>query len=116
MDRDPLFDRAGQYALRVTGTSMNKLAQPGDYIIVAEWAETGYELKSGMVVVVHRERGGLTETTVKRVREGQKGWELWPESTDPAHQDRIDLEHGENDVEVRVIGLVIGYYRRQPQP
>lgn len=116
MDRDPRYERAGQYALRVVGNSINKKAQHGDYVIVAEWASLGIELKDGLLVVVQRERGGTVETTVKRLRSGREGWELWPESTDPAHQEKIALHDGDKDVEVRVVGLVIGYYRQEPQP
>lgn len=101
---------APQFALRVVGTSMNKVAGPGQYVIVASWPELGMDLKDGDLVVVRRERAMTYEVTLKRARRGEKGWELWPESTDPKHQEPVALEDGDRDVEVAIVGKVIGRY------
>jgi SOS-response transcriptional repressor LexA len=69
---DPRYGRAAQYALRVVGTSMNKIAQPGDSIIVADWAELGREIKAGDLLVVRRQDGERFETTLKRAKRGRE--------------------------------------------
>jgi SOS-response transcriptional repressor LexA len=101
-----------QFALQVVGTSMNKVAQPGDYVIVASWSDMGTELQDDDLVVVKRLRGTTYEVTLKRARQSEKGWQLWPESSDPRWQTPLKLEDGDNDVEVVIIGRVIGIYKR----
>jgi SOS-response transcriptional repressor LexA len=108
---DPRFSRAPQYALKVVGTSMNKVAPPGQYVIVVSWAELGAELRDGDLVVVKRSRAMTYEVTLKRARRGKSGeWELWPESTDPKHQEPVILGDGDREVEVEVVGKVVGRY------
>jgi len=107
---DPRFSRAPQIAYRVIGTSMNKVAQPGQFVIVASWPELGDELKDGDLVVVRRERAMTHEITLKRARLKNGEWQLWPESTDPRHQEPIELSDGGRDVVVSIIGKVIGKY------
>ena len=65
---DPRYPNVEQFALRVVGTSMNKIAAPGQYVIVASWAELGAELKDGDLVVVRRERAMTYEATLKRAK------------------------------------------------
>lgn len=108
---DPRFAGAPQYALRGVGTSMNKVAPPGQYVIVASWPELGVELRDGDLVVVKRSRAMTYEVTLKRARKGEKGeWQLWPESTDPRYQEPVILGDGDRDVEVSVIAKVVGRY------
>lgn len=108
---DPRYPTLPQFALRVVGMSMNKIAPPGQYVIVVSWAELGANLNDGDLVVVKRTRAMTYEVTLKRAKMGKNGeWELWPESTDPRHQEPILLHDGENDVEVEVIGKVVGRY------
>jgi SOS-response transcriptional repressor LexA len=99
-----------QYALRVVGTSMNKVARPGIYVIVVDWSDNGAEIKEGDLVVVRRERAHTYEVTLKRAKMGKDTWELWPESDDPRHQEPIKLKHHNPDWTVAVIGKVIGKY------
>lgn len=108
--RDMAYARATQYALLVVGNSMNKVAQAGQYVIVADWPETGLELRDGDLVVVRRDRSMTYEVTLKRARKNGNGWELWPESTDPQWQKPIQLD--DKDVEVSIVGKVIGKYER----
>lgn len=107
---DQRYGRAPQFALKVIGTSMNKVAQPGQFVIVASWPELGDELKDGDLVVVRRERAMTHEITLKRARLKNGEWQLWPESTDPRHQEPIELSDGGRDVVVSIIGKVIGKY------
>lgn len=107
---NPLYRRARQFALKVIGTSMNRVVQPGDYVIVATWPDLGAELRDGELVVVRRERAMTYEVTLKRAKWNGKGWELWPESTDPRYQEPIRMDDGDREVEVSIVGKVIGRY------
>lgn len=107
---NPKYSRAPQYALAVVGTSMNRVVKEGEYVIVASWDELGREARDGDLVVVRRERSMTYEVTLKRVREGLDGLELWPESDDPRWQEPLTLSDGDRDVEVKIVGLVIGKY------
>ncbi len=71
--RNPRYTRARQFALKVVGTSMNKVVQPGEYVIVASWPDLGTELRDGELVVVRRERAMTYEVTLKRARWNGKG-------------------------------------------
>lgn len=108
---DLRYARLPQIAFRVVGSSMNRLVGDGEYVICVDYAETPMPLRHGDIVVAERRRGGNIERTVKEVRLGRKGTELWPKSTDPEHQTVLILEAPEEDTEVAVIGIVIGYYR-----
>jgi len=57
-----------------------------------------------------RDSGGLVETTIKEVRETGPGMELWPCSTNPAHNGPIQLGNGEESTSVAIKGFVIGAY------
>lgn len=108
---DRRFPRARQFALRVVGSSMNKYIEPGAFVIVADWADLGLgEPRQDDVLVIRRQRAMTYETTLKRARLGPSGWELWPESNDPRYQEPLTLQDGDRDVEVTIVGLVIGRY------
>lgn len=109
---DPRYTRAPQFALRVVGTSMNKVALPGQYVTVASWPELGLELQDGDLVVVKRSRAMTYEVTLKRARKGNNGeWQLWPESTDVRYQEPVTMGDGDRDVEITVVGKVAGVYK-----
>lgn len=109
---DPRYSRLPQIAFRVSGSSMNRKVSDGEYVICVDYAETPMPLREGDVVVAERRRfGSETERTVKRVRMNRGKPELWPDSDDPEHQKPLRLDTKEADVEVRVAGLVVGYYR-----
>lgn len=111
MVADPRYADHRQFALRVVGTSMDRTVKPGTYVIVAEWVTEGTAgLRDGDMVVVRRHGARGYETTLKRARKKGIAWELWPESTDPDYQSPLTLGDGERDVEVRIIGKVIGRY------
>lgn len=60
-------------------------------------------------------RGGLVEATVKRIRKGKGGLELWPESDDPRYQERVPLKPAKGEAEVVIRGLVIATYNPIPR-
>lgn len=108
---DPRYARLPQIAFRVIGTSMNRKVVDGEYVICLDYSSTPMALRDGDVVVAERCRAGEIERTVKRVRMSRGVVELWPDSDDPGHQKPLKLTSREEDTEVRVAGIVIGYYR-----
>lgn len=108
---DPRYARLPQIAFRVIGTSMNRRVGDGEYVICLDYEESPMALREGDIVVAERRRAGEIERTVKRVRITRGSVELWPDSDDPSHQKPLKLTSREEDTEVRVAGLVIGYYR-----
>ncbi len=107
---DLRYPRARQFALKVVGSSMNKVFPDGQYVICIRWADLGRELRDGDIVVVERRRDGMIETTLKRARIRGDATEFVPESTDAKHQTPIVLDiHSDHD-EIAVTGLAIGRY------
>ena len=98
-----------KFALEVRGQSMNKVYPEGTILICIKAIEAGREPKENERVIVERTRNGFVEVTVKQWREAK----LWPESTDPAHQEPLEIASVSelSHEEVRVIGYVIGSYR-----
>ena len=94
-----------QYAYTVEGTSLDKIAQPGDILVCIDCIKSRVDIKDGDLVVVERSRygGQMVERTAKRIRRTTSGIELWPESNDPQYQDPIRLDglHEDDSVEVR---------------
>lgn len=104
--KDPRFPRAHQYALRVSGDSMDELFRDGCFVTVVNFADTGLSLRPGMIVHVEQHMGSTTlvETTLKEV--GADGKTLMPRSRNPAHKP-IRL-NGNDATEVVVKGIVTG--------
>lgn len=102
---DPAWPVEAQYALRVEGNSVSRTAKDGAAVQCVDILEGGVEVRDDDLVVVERRRGSLVETTLKRVRRGKRGLELWPDSDDPEHQDKIQV--GARGVEVTIKALVI---------
>lgn len=95
-------------ALIVRGESINRKAQDGDKVVMLDYGQAPRKFRDGDWVVARRERGDLAETTVKQVRGSPvKGWQLWPDSTDPRYQEPIPLD-GEF---VHVIGFVLDFIK-----
>lgn len=110
---DPRYPVNAQYALKVRGNSVNKVAADGTIVICVDVVAGDVELRDGDLVWVERRRGDLVEATIKRLRKGKDGPELWPESTDPAFQERVPLKPSKG-TEVAIKGLVI--YTVNPVP
>lgn len=99
----------GVFGLVVEGESLNRQAKPGDVIVAVRLDHSPREFREGDYVVAEQTRGDLIETTVKVVRRGTKGWELWPDSDDPAHQKPVSLKNGGT---VRVTAIVLDVIKR----
>lgn len=95
---------SGAFALRVVGPSMDLFYPDGSYVVIQPWH--GGPLPFGKHVVVERERDGLIETTVKELVKTPGGAvELWPRSSQSAHQSPIAYDE-HDDAAVRVVGRV----------
>lgn len=102
--RNARFPRARQYALLVSGDSMNLVFAEGTYVTCVDFADSGLSLTPGMIVHVERTLAGrqLVETTVKKVGVN----ELLPLSSNPIHKP-LPIS-GNGDTEITVRGVVIG--------
>lgn len=109
--RNRRYPSARQYALRVSGDSMDKLFAEDSYVICASFDDTGLALKTGMIVHVERRIAGthLVETTVKEVEYRGRRCFLMPRSNNPKHKP-IEVQPDDDKTETRVQGLVIGTY------
>lgn len=108
------YSPAQQFALLVDGNSLNKVAQHGDRLVCVSMTADGVEIRLDDLVIVERRRfgGQMVERTAKRVRQTIDGFELWPESTDPAHQEPIRLNGAQDGEEVAIIGKVLWILRK----
>lgn len=90
MMADPRFPREAQFCLKVHGDSMNA-CQPtpildGALIRCLSLEYGGLPLRTGQIAVIHRTRGDMVETTLKRVVWIANSFEFRPESSNPAHK------------------------------
>ncbi|MGQ3213808.1 MAG: LexA family protein [Shinella sp.] len=114
--RDELFPNARQLLFDCSGDSMNDLKPrpilPGDRLVTISYEDVEHlvELKSGMVVVVQREREGghFREWSVKQLELYPDRSEFHPRSTNSKHKPIIIRQDHEADdgVTVQVIALV----------
>ncbi len=118
-DMDPVptistYPKEWQFALMVEGNCLNKKAAHGDVLICLDIIKAGEGYKEDDLVIVERRKygGQMVQRTAKRVRKSAKGYELWPESTDPAHQDPIILYEMDAGETVSVIGRVLWIFRK----
>lgn len=98
-----------QFALVVEGNCLNKVASHGDRLVCINTIAASIDIKENDLAIIERTRfgGQMVERTAKRVRRSAKGFELWPESLDPDHQEPMllyDVPEGET---IEVIGKVL---------
>lgn len=103
-----------QYAYVVDGESLNKIARHGDRLICLDLRESGGSFSDGDLVIVERTRysGQVYERTAKRVRQTLAGYELWPESDDPNHQEAIPYRGNIESDHVSVVARVLWILRK----
>lgn len=102
----PDYPAGAQALYRVEGDSVNKSAQNGDIIHVVDVIEAGIAPTSGDMVLVRRDRAGLSEYTAKRYFKENGVEVLRPDSDHPAWQEAIEI-NGDADTQITVIGIVI---------
>ena len=103
-----------QFALVIDGNCLNKIAQHGERLVCLNIVAAGIGIEDGDLAVVERRRfgGQMVERTAKRVRLAADGYELWPESNDPAHQEPIRLYRVPEDEDISVVGKVLWIVRK----
>lgn len=108
---DPRWPEDQMFLLRVRGSSINRRALDGDLVMCLDAYAAPRRFQPGDWVIAERERGGLIETTVKKVGMSPEGdWVLVPDSTDPQFQEPILI--GESDGEsVRVRAFVLQFVK-----
>jgi transcriptional regulator with XRE-family HTH domain len=111
----PAYPSDAQLALRVKGHSVNRVAKEGAIIVVVDILAAGLDPREGDLVWVERRRGSLLEATVKELRKGKDGPELWPVSDDPAHQEKIAVAPPKGEAEVTIRGIVISVTHMVPR-
>lgn len=110
---DPRFRKEDQFLLRVRGSSINRRAPSGSLVrCVRAYAiselYSGREPRDGDWVICQRTRNGFAESTVKQCRMTGGKLLLYPDSTDPAHQDPIEIGDFEYD-SVEIIAYVMDF-------
>jgi transcriptional regulator with XRE-family HTH domain len=104
-----------QYALKIYGNSVDRVAKDGAIIHCVDVGIASLTPREGDLVCVERVRAGLHEMTVKRVRKGNGALELWPESTDPTHQEKLAYKPPRGEGEVTIKAVVIGVFQPIPR-
>lgn len=110
------FPMAEQFALKVSGPSMDKARIfDGDYVICVPYWIARAAPTPGDIVVVERRRGTMFERTLKELQMNEEWFELWPRSTDNRFQTPIRVKRNHDFVEndgttVEIIGLVVASY------
>lgn len=107
--RDERFPRAQQYALLVSGNSMDELFPDGSYVTCVDLVDSGLEIRPGLVVHVERSIANthLVETTLKEIGMTDEGkFMLLPRSKDKRHKP-LTFDETEG-VEVIIRGVVTG--------
>lgn len=111
---DDQYKNLNLYGAETSGPSMNKRYPEGSALIYTSIIETGESPQVGKRYIVETERpDGLREATVKTLWKDEAGkkW-LLPESTDPRHQQPIDLSDGDGSI-VRIVGRIVYSVQRE---
>jgi SOS-response transcriptional repressor LexA len=108
---DGRFPTASMFALRVRGASINRQAPDGSLVLCLDVFAAPRSPIDGDWVIARRTRNGFAEQTVKRFRIGEDGKQfLEPDSTDPNHQDAIEVGSHDGD-SVEITAFVIDFIR-----
>ncbi|MBZ9759453.1 hypothetical protein LB553_00940 [Mesorhizobium sp. CA8] len=109
--RDRRFPHARQYALAVSGDSMDEIAPDGSFVVCVDFAESGLRLKAGMIAHVESVEVGKSETTLKEIAFDSGETILRPRSSNPIYKPITTRRH--NGVDVFIRGIVLSVYNPQ---
>jgi len=103
-----------QFGMIVEGNCLNKVANHGDRLVCLDLIKSQVDITDGDLVIVERRRfeGMMRSITAKRVKRTSRGFELWPESDDPAHQEPIQLDRAAEGEDIRVWAKVLWVLRK----
>jgi transcriptional regulator with XRE-family HTH domain len=110
----PAYPAEVQRLYRVTGNSVNRIVQDGDYIHCVSVDDGGLRPEDGDLVVVRRMEHGLSEYTAKRLRVESGRKALLPESTDPNWQTEIPL-NGNDGTDIQITDIIIAKWSPIPR-
>jgi SOS-response transcriptional repressor LexA len=80
---DPRYPVDWQYAFLVRGTSINRVASDGDFLICLDIARSREPARDGDIVVIERHRQGLHEVSARRITRTESHTQLSYDSLDP---------------------------------
>jgi DNA-binding XRE family transcriptional regulator len=113
----PDYPASAQRLYRVIGTSINRVADDGEYLHAVNIHQADLKPEQGDLVIVRRLEHGKAEYTAKTLAYANGEWVLRPESFDPEWQQDIRAE-GDDDTEVEITDVVIAKWspiaRRRP--
>jgi hypothetical protein len=108
---DPRYSPQHQSAYEVRGTSADRFARPGDFLVVVDRKAAGLPLRSGDIIIVTQVRGDVREVTARRFQGTAPNCALRFESTEARYGGQplffADLEQ----TSVILGGIVVGVYR-----
>lgn len=110
------YPASWQFALIVDGNSINKVASHGDRLVCLDLIKSRVDLFDGDLVIIERNRfgGQMIERTAKRLRKTINGYELWPDSSDPAYQETIPYQTDNADDDSVVVTAKVLWVLRKP--
>lgn len=103
-----------QTAYVVDGESLNRIARNGDVLVCLDLITSGVSIKDNDLVIVEllKHDGEFVDRSAKRVRRTKTGFELWPESDHPDHQEPLVLNDVEDGIDMRVSAKVLWIIRK----
>jgi transcriptional regulator with XRE-family HTH domain len=108
---DPRYPAQYQSTYEIRGSSTDRFARPGDFLIVVDRKAAGLPLRSGDIVIVIQNKSDLREVTARRYKLNALGCELCFESNDPRYRHCVQLPAAEGNDFVMLGGVVVGVYR-----
>jgi len=108
---DPRYPAQYQSAYEVRGTSTDRFARPGDFLIVVDRKAVGLPLRSGDITLVAQIKGDLREVTARRFHRSGPNCELRFESTDVRYSGPPLLVRDLEETSTILGGMVVGVYR-----
>lgn len=106
---DPDYPVEAQFALVLRDESANRIAPEGAFLHCVDAELAGLSIRSEDIVIVERMDNGRVETTVRRARRMNGGWDLLPETDDLRWQDNFHVAEADPN-SARIKAVVIGAY------
>lgn len=105
---------AYQVAYIVDGESLNKIARNGDVLVCLDLIKSGVSIREDDLVIVEvsKHHGEFIDRSAKRVRKTKTGFELWPESNHPDHQEPIVLNEVDDGTDMVITAKVLWIVRK----
>jgi len=109
----PAYPYEAQFGLIVRGTSINRIARPGNVLHCVDLGIAAVEPQQDDLVILERRRAqaGLKEVTAKLISRRGRVTVLSPDSTDDRWKPiELDPKKARDGEEVAIVALVIGVY------